>query len=248
MKRAWKAWTPFACNRLSLILAGVVFFLMPAGSVSGQLVFSLDFYADGGDPDGIYETAWPARQSKIIQADVYVSNVPEPGLISMGFIISYNSDRLLAVERGTAVDEVNWTSSNLSFLSGKIDMRGLRDSEPWLSGDRIRLGKIQLRCDTEGVSELVLTDRPGTDDFVLQDGTVLDEQIAGGIVLARIHPGLAGDMNGDGVVELADAILAFRVLLDLPAPYVNRTADLDADAKIGMAEALYVLQKAAEVR
>jgi len=59
-----------------------------------------------------------------------------------------------------------------------------------------------------------------------------------------------GDVNGDDKVDLADAILALKVLCGVNAgdETVNLGADVNGDGKIGLAEAMYVLQVLAELR
>lgn len=58
-----------------------------------------------------------------------------------------------------------------------------------------------------------------------------------------------GDLNSDGSVDLADAIIALQVLSRMtPVQTVNKAADVDGDGKIGMADVIYILQKVAEVR
>ena len=52
-----------------------------------------------------------------------------------------------------------------------------------------------------------------------------------------------GDCNGDGNVDLADAILALQVLAGIrPSSTVYKEGDVNGDGRIGMAEAIYVLQ------
>ncbi len=61
---------------------------------------------------------------------------------------------------------------------------------------------------------------------------------------------LPGDINNDGSVTPADAILACQVLTDAvpTAQPVWTGADVSMDGKIGFPEAIYILQKAAGVR
>ena len=65
-----------------------------SGVARAQLSFNADFARDG-----IYDTTWPMKVGEVATVDIYVSNVPEPGLISMGFKLTYDSDKLL-VESG----------------------------------------------------------------------------------------------------------------------------------------------------
>jgi protocatechuate 3,4-dioxygenase beta subunit len=75
--------------------------------------------------------------------------------------------------------------------------------------------------------------------FTISDGTVA----------------IKGDLNGDGAVDLADAILVFKVLsgTTLPAEairpwYAMSGADVNDDGKVGLSEALFILQSVAGVR
>ena len=56
-----------------------------------------------------------------------------------------------------------------------------------------------------------------------------------------------GDLNGDTKVDLADAILALKVVSGITST-VHKEADLNSDGKIGMADVIFILQKAAELR
>jgi hypothetical protein len=57
-----------------------------------------------------------------------------------------------------------------------------------------------------------------------------------------------GDINGDGFVTLIDAIIALKGLIGTGPAWVDKGADVNGDGKIGMAEVIYILQKAAELR
>jgi len=56
-----------------------------------------------------------------------------------------------------------------------------------------------------------------------------------------------GDINGDGCVDLADAILALQVLVGIRSESFHN-ADVNGDANIGIQDVLYILQKAAGER
>ena len=60
--------------------------------------------------------------------------------------------------------------------------------------------------------------------------------------------GIAGDVNNDQAVTLADAILALQILSGMtPAP-VNPAAGVNSSGRIGLTEALFALQKVALLR
>jgi hypothetical protein len=53
------------------------------------------------------------------------------------------------------------------------------------------------------------------------------------------------DVNGDGQVDLADAILSLKVLTGMLPDNINPAADVNGDGKIGMAEVICILQTVA---
>ena len=52
---------------------------------------------------------------------------------------------------------------------------------------------------------------------------------------------LKGDVNGDSQVDLIDAVLALRVLTG-DSPSVDKASDMDGDGRIGLKEAVFILQ------
>lgn len=60
---------------------------------------------------------------------------------------------------------------------------------------------------------------------------------------------LAGDINDDDSVNLADAITALQVMAGIePSTTVHKEADVNGDGKIGIEEVVYILQKVSKVR
>jgi parallel beta-helix repeat protein len=60
---------------------------------------------------------------------------------------------------------------------------------------------------------------------------------------------LRGELNGDGFADLADAILGLRLMNRMEMDDFRATAlDIDGDSKIGMAEVIFILQRAAGMR
>ena len=62
------------------------------------------------------------------------------------------------------------------------------------------------------------------------------------------------DLNGDSQLDLQDAVIALQVLAGfdvsdkISSDYPASGADIDGDGKVGMAEAIYALEKTAELR
>ncbi len=65
---------------------------------------------------------------------------------------------------------------------------------------------------------------------------------------SNVYP---GDVSGNGIVDLADALLVLKVMAgmaaNLPA-HVHQTADVNADQDIGLAEFIFVLQRVSGLR
>jgi len=57
-----------------------------------------------------------------------------------------------------------------------------------------------------------------------------------------------GDMNYDGDITLADAIVGLKIVTGQTPASVNNSAHVDLDGKLGLAEVTYVLQKVSGVR
>jgi hypothetical protein len=170
----------------------------------------------------------------------------------MGFKLTYDSSKLEVVTSGTTVETTNWPAGQYTeFIDApgeldEIDMSGFRFEG--LAGNNIRLGTVTFRCITEGTSSFMLLDRE-RDWFVLFNATVLDGDIGPGVLLTTIRPPILGDVNGDGLVDLADAIVVLKVMAQIEqGDAVHITGDVNGDGKIGLAEASYAFQKAAGLR
>ena len=80
------------------------------------------------------------------------------------------------------------------------------------------------------------------------DPTVLDGDIGTGVPLVTIRPPIPADANGNGAVDLADAILVLQMLAQVHQGYVHVNADINGDGVIGIQEAIYILQKISVLR
>jgi hypothetical protein len=74
------------------------------------------------------------------------------------------------------------------------------------------------------------------------DGAVVTKEFA----LTAFRP---GDLNGDNVVDMADCILAIRIMNGADVGTADvMAADVNGDGKIGLQDVIYILQKAAGLR
>lgn len=62
-------------------------------------------------------------------------------------------------------------------------------------------------------------------------------------------PALKGDINGDGNIDLADALIVLQVIADIdPSRAIYKEADVNDDGKISMEEMIYILHKVSGLR
>ena len=171
---------------LTFLLTFICLILATTSGAQGAMVFSVDFAQDG-----VFEDTWRLRPGEMVSVDIYVSNVPEPGLRAMGFKLTYDSSKLQVVQEGTVVDPGNWLGTYADFETpGEVQLAGFRHPlEEGLSGDTIKLGTVKFQYISSGASEIRLLGRgEGVDGFVLTDGTVLDGDLGDGVLLGRFVP------------------------------------------------------------
>jgi hypothetical protein len=109
------------------------------------------------------------------------------------------------------------------------DSDGLKDYE-----ELIKYGTDRLKADTDG------------------DGCKDGPEVFGGRNPNLRDPG--GDVNNDCAINLQDVILSLKLLAGmdtfplLQSGRATLDADVNGDGKIGMAEVIFIIQKAAEIR
>jgi hypothetical protein len=155
-----------------------------AARAQAAMLFELDF-----GQDGTFENNWEMQLHDAVLVDIYASNVPSPGLISIGIDLVYDPLKL-QVTQAPAVDMTHWELvPEMTFGAGEVEMKRGR-LLPGLEGHRIKLGTVTLQCIKPGLSKLWIydSDRQGSyDDFVLSDGTVLDGELKEGLLVATVN-------------------------------------------------------------
>jgi len=78
-------------------------------------------------------------------------------------------------------------------------------------------------------------------------GTAYGEEIT--FTITAPPPIMAGDVNGNGAIDLEDAIIVLRILsgINVTEP-IKLEADVNRDGRIGIEELLYILQHVSELR
>jgi len=153
-----------------------------------------------------------------------------PGISNQAFFSSIvdGADALVASSDGTDVN-----SSTINFTFGRGIYR--------LQATSCKAG---VGCYSGGAGDpyAFTVDCPNADTSTIT--------IAGLLGIDISPPFPPGDVNSDHFVDLKDAILALQLLnrLDLTGEPIRSGADVDGDGKIGLAEALFILQKTAGLR
>lgn len=199
-------------RKLLLVLNLTMVLCASATAAYAEMVFHLDFAQDGA-----YENSQQLGLGDMVTIDLYVSNVPEPGLLTMGFLLNYDSLKLQLV----GAPEVNsdlWLAGAVPAKvypppPGSVALSGFQfDGNPQ-SGDNIKLMTVTFLRIAAGNAPVGLVELTyenldhsvsNPDSFVLLDGTVLDGEISTPITLGTITPVLLGDFNGDQDVDGQD--------------------------------------------
>jgi len=114
-------------------------------------------------------------------------------------------------------------------------------------------GDMSLNCGTERIFTIIPDECYETEDVMVDyesKGSVAsymlqcDETETHKMTSTFIRKVAYGDVNQDNDVDLKDAILAFRVLVGAITPSLTfqKEDDINGDGKIGMEEAIYILQ------
>jgi uncharacterized repeat protein (TIGR01451 family) len=139
--------------------------------------------------------------------------------------VTYNAD----------LNQLVWTGDIPAGQTAQIAF-DLKVAESAKTGDVIAPAEWSLACDTDGDSVNDITVKPE------QDMTAA----SGVTVVVPDEPGcLKGDVNGDGVITLADALTVLQILVSGEADAPALCADVNGDGKIGFAELFAVLRKLA---
>ncbi|MGD9972822.1 MAG: DUF1566 domain-containing protein [Desulfatirhabdiaceae bacterium] len=94
----------------------------------------------------------------------------------------------------------------------------------------------------------------GTYDWIVRPGSVncmlkimplsnTDRGTIQGLFTIYAGQPVPGDVSGDGVLDMKDALLALQALAGLEPSELSLAGDVNGDGRIGMAEVIYVLQK-----
>ncbi len=175
-----------------------------------------------------------SNQTETFNAAEYYKNI----LIIYGEEPVFNFDAFEDLTAGTAfaTDEAGNTSESNWITSGlrNFDDYSFYNAPSYFKGHPDNL--YAVTCDWYGFSLFTMPD-DSTDN-------TSPRQLK--LTLASPTP---GDVDGDGDTDLADAILALKVINNgSDQTVINPLSDVNGDQKLGLAEVIYILQIISEIR
>jgi len=198
----------------------VIYLGMLQASAYAQMVFTLKF-----DTETTYNYSKILRPGESTSVSVYVSNIPGPGLVNMGFSLEFDPTLLQIAAGTTSIHTALWDINSINesdLAGGRIVVTG----NSFLEGSKELLNDVKLATFTftrlaKGHAPLTLRkpwvvdpEGPGTEvsieGFILYSGDLnnpppeayLDEEIGDGIVIGSLAD--VGDYSGDGDVDGED--------------------------------------------
>ncbi len=209
--------------------ADVVLELYKTGEMTTNLIAGLGDIGRSGENELV---SWKAPETGIYYLKVRQF---EPGIFGEGTYYDLKIYRPAATDIGTITGIISSDLGQALIASATIQA-ALGSA---LSADgsfvlKVEAGTVNLSVDAEGYNSVILQ------DVVVEAGQ--ETMVNVSMALA-----IAGDVDNDLSVDMADAILVLKAVSGIPAT-IHKDADVNGDGRIGLAEVLYILQKIAGTR
>jgi hypothetical protein len=159
-----------------------------------------------------------------------------------------------ASTQSNQVRRFNTDNTNLmtGWISGRVYNAA---SSQAITTAELKLGSLRLNTALDGY--YLGESPPGTFQMEVA-ATGYNQKTVAGVVIPQgamvtrdfglSSTAVPGDVTGDGVANLADAILVLKLVSGVTTQGVSLSGDVNGDGKIGMAEVIYILQHAADMR
>jgi hypothetical protein len=191
---------------------------------------------------------------------VTISGITGDGTLGISIAAGTASDtagNLSPAAGPSATFTVDNTAPNAPTVSGPMSTSHRKPTWIWMTGGgngtyRYKLDNNDL---TSGATETTATSfAPGTDlslglhTLYVQERDAAGNWSSSGSFAIRIV--LKGDIDGSGMIDLGDAILALKTISKTlpPGTDIYNGADVNGDERIGMDEIIYILQRIGQMR
>jgi parallel beta-helix repeat protein len=153
---------------------------------------------------------------------------------------------------------IDTTGPNPPVVNGTSPTKNTRPAWTWTSGG-VGNGRYRYKLDnsdlTTGAIETMATSyspalalTEGGHTLYVQERDDAGNWSASGSKTILTVDRKKGDVDGNGEVNLADAILALQALVQMPVGGLHLGADVNGDGKIGLPEVSYILQRLSGLR
>jgi len=243
---------PYAgINAKIMLPEGVTVTAVSEGELLNAGAFTIDWrgFSEAGG-NGVVVIAYSGTQTFIasdgilLNMDLQVASDADPGTFDIAFATT--NSNLLVNSKHALSNADGSTSVSHTTANGSITIQSLNDTD----GDGLPDSLEHQIIDADpNDSILTLEDVLPGDDFDGDGESNLTEFLNGTDPtnpLSNSNPPEIGDVNNDGVVDLADAILVLQVLTEneTSSP-VLKEADVNEDDAIGVEELIFILRSIA---
>jgi len=210
-------------------MSGVIFITLIISGMAGA------FEISAGNVSG--------KPGEILVVPVNISNAGTGlNIDAFSFIMQFDSN-ILSFDETTGIDKSGTLIESFTLVkdktleTGKVKINGALFGNPLLASNGLFL-KIKFSATSQGTSQLKLS---GFIDDV-KAGTTNDATIS--VISEEVK--YVGDIDHSGKIDLKDAVLTLKVLARLEGYAVYKDADTNGNGKIGLEEAIYILQYISE--
>lgn len=228
-------------RNIGLIAALLILVLFPTKHASGSVSVSIgEVTAKAGDTGITVDVSISGQAVSIRGVEINIGYDSNVLAFKKGDVVDGNWHQL---RMGTvAGDETNTQPGQIKILLAAKRQEGIGPNTP---ATLARLTFDFARSARKIIYPLdYLNSSPGIRDENI-DSVILSAS-GGRILNARIP----GDTNGDGDISLVDVILALKTVgsVDTSDVSIEDISDVNGDSKIGVAEAVYILQNITGLR
>jgi hypothetical protein len=181
----------------------------------------------------------PENSTQGLNSTFQITVVVDSGnqeLAAYGFTITYNANILSVVNVEEGVD--GFLAAANTENPGEIVVSGFETSGTG-PGSNLQVLIITFEAIAEGTSPLGLY----VDQLVDADINTIGTACGNGGSVEVTDDGMLGDTNGDGSIDVIDALLTAQYYVDLnPANFIPGNADTNCDGAINIVDALLIAQ------
>ncbi|MBN1696215.1 MAG: glycoside hydrolase family 11 protein [Spirochaetales bacterium] len=182
---------------------------------------------------------YPVNSTQALNSTFRIDVIVNSGsqaLAAYGFTITYNPDIMSVVEVAEGAD--GFIAAENTGNPGEIIVSGFETS-PTGPGSSLQVLVVTFNAVAEGISDLGLY----VDELIDADLNTIGTACGIGGSVEVTDEGILGDANGDGEIDIRDALVTAQYYVGLaPANFIPAAADTNCDGAISIVDALVIAQ------